>query len=249
MKTSNKILIVAVLVVMAWLVIYDTALKAEYVKGDFKKPHYRMQQLNFSNFNIIEHNAGNIIGMRVEKGSYGVWVDDYIKDKIKVSQHGQTLQVDYIGKENFSDYRGITISCPDVVSITSSAFIGPEKNGMNRYLRKNGNSMVIDYFQHGTIIVTGFDQPTLTLQANEFTEFELQKNTMGLLTAKIGDSKNGKAGLTINPDNKITDADLQVPGKRSLTLDNVAIGKITCKMSDSADIQLTGKAVHLLDKP
>src|SRR5471030_1778532 len=114
MKTSNKIIMIAALVVIAWLVIYDNALKAEYVKGDFKKPHYRMQQLNFSNFNVIEHNAGNIIGMQVKKAPYGVWIDDYAKDKIRVSRHGQTLQIDYIGKENFNDYRGITISCPDV---------------------------------------------------------------------------------------------------------------------------------------
>src|SRR5665213_2713712 len=106
MKTSNKILMAAALVVIAWLVIYDNALKAEYVKGDFKKPHYHMLQLNFSNFNTIEHNAGNIIGLKIEKGPYSVWVDDYVKDKITISQNGQDLTINYTSKENVNDYRG-----------------------------------------------------------------------------------------------------------------------------------------------
>ena len=249
MKTSNKILTLASLVCIAYLVIYDTALKAEFVKGDFKKPHYKMQQLSLGNFNAIEHNAANIIGMQVEKGPFRVWIADRIKDKIKISQHGQTLQVDYISKENFNDYRGIIISCPDVISITASPFINSEQNTGGRYLRKNGNSMIIDYFQHGTISVTGFNQPVMTLQAGEFTEFELEKNTLGQLNATIGDSKKGNAGLTINSDNKITAANLQVPGKSTLTLDNVTIDKVISKMADSADVRLTGKSVHLLDRP
>ena len=249
MKTSNKILIVATLVVIGYLLVYDTALKAEYVKGDFKKPHYRMHQLSLSNFNIIEHNAANIIGMQIEKGPYGVWIDDYIKDKVKVSQHGQTLQVDYISKENFSDYKGIIISCPDVISITANPFINPEKTANERYLRRNGTTMIIDYFPHGTIGIIGFEQPVMTLQANEFTEFELQKNTLTQLNAKIGNTKKGNAGLTITADNKITGADIQVPGRSTLTLDNVYINKVTYKIADSADVHLTGKSVRLLDHP
>jgi len=247
MKTSNKILMAAALVLIAWLVIYDNALKAEYVKGDFKKPHYHMQQLSFSNFNTIEHNAGNIIGLQVEKGPYGVWVDDYIKDKINISQNGQTLVITNTSKENVNDYRGIIISCPDVISITSNPFINPKKATGDRYLRQNGNSMIIEYFQHETILVTGFNQPVMNLQANQFTEFELKKNTLGQLNAKVGDKQRGQAGLTIDADNNISTADLQVPGKSTLTLDNVTINKVTYKVTDSAEVTLTGKAVHLLD--
>jgi hypothetical protein len=80
MKTSNKILMVASFIVLLYLVAYDMALKAEYTNGGYKQPHYRMQQLSFSNFNAIEHNVGNIVRLRVEKGPYGVWIDDDIKE-------------------------------------------------------------------------------------------------------------------------------------------------------------------------
>jgi hypothetical protein len=249
MKTSNKILMAAAFVLIAWLVIYDNALKAEYVKGDFKKPHFHMEQLNFSTFNTIENNAGNIIGLQIEKGPYGIWIRSDIKDKVKISKHGQTLQIEYIGNEdiNFVYSDAISITCPSLISMTTNPFMKPGTVFNGRYVRKRGTSMVIEYYPHGTTTVTGFDEPSMSIQANEFTEIHLENNTIGQLHAQVGDSKKGNAGVTIGADNKITDADLLVPGKSSLILDNVAIGKITYKMADSADVQLTGKSVHLLD--
>jgi len=246
MKTSNKILIAATVVVLAWLIVFDMTLKAEYVKGDYNKPHYHMHQLGFSNFNIIEHNAGNIIGIRVEKGPYGVWMDDYLKDKITVSQHDKTLLIECTSKEDFGG-NGVIITCPDLVAITTNPLIRPGNNPGGRYSRKSGTSLIIDYFPHATSTVTGFDQLSMTIVANEFTVIDMEKNTLGQLNAKVGDSKKGNAGVIITTNNKITFADFQVPGKSTLTLDNVVINKVTYKIADSADVHLTGKAVHLLD--
>jgi len=246
MKTSNKILIVAGLVVMGWVLIYDMAVKAEFVKEDYKKPHYQMKQLVFTNFNTIQHNAGNIIGIEVEKGPYGVWVDEFMDDKIAITQHGQTLQIDYTGTDYHGSGRGIVINCPDLVSITTNAFIKAGKSNNYEYQNNYVNSIIING-QYTPTSVEGFTAPLMNVCANEFTSIILENNTLGQLNAKIGDSK-GRAGLTVRPDNKITSADLQVPGKSALVLDNVAIGKIAYKLADSADVRLTGKAAHLLDQ-
>ncbi len=251
MKTSNKILVVASLIVIAYLTVYDLGLQAEYRKGDYKKQFYHMQQLSFAHFNVIKHNAGNIIGLQIEKGPYGVWVDDNLKDKVTITQHDQMLQIDYTGKENYNNgySPAIIITCPGVAGVFTNAFIKPGGNPDNRYLRKNGNSMIIDYYPHGITTVMRFDQPAMTVQANEFTEIHLTKNTLDVLNAKVGDRPNGKAGLTIDADNQLKYADFEVPGKSTLTLDNLLIGKVTYKLADSAQVNLTGMAVHLLDHP
>jgi hypothetical protein len=251
MKTSNKILIAASLIVLLYLVAYDMALKAEYTKGDYKQPHYRMQQLSFSNFNAIEHNVGNIVRLRVEKGPYRVWVDDEIKGKLIISQHGQTIQIDGItqnGNNNKLYGGSVIISCPDIISVTTNTYKGSGNSSDGRYLRKNGNSMLIDYHPHATTTVTGFTQAVMQLQANKFTEIELENNSIGELNAKVGDKKHGQAGLTLDADNKIATANLEVPGRSTLTIDNLFIEKMTYQMADSAQVNLTGKATHLLDR-
>jgi hypothetical protein len=107
--------------------------------------------------------------------------------------------------------------------------------------------MLIDYYPHATTTVTGFTQANIELQANKYTEIELKNNTIGELNAKVGD-QNGQAGLTLDADNNIAAANLEVPGRSTLTLDNLFIEKMTYHMADSAQVNLTGKATHLLDR-
>jgi hypothetical protein len=42
MKTSNKLLIVSGLLVFSFLVLHDLALQAEFKKGDYLNPLYKM---------------------------------------------------------------------------------------------------------------------------------------------------------------------------------------------------------------
>ena len=250
MKTSNKVMFVAAFITVAYLMIYDLGLKSEYDKGAFRKRFYNMVPLTFNGFNSIQHNAGNIIGLQIEKGPYGVWVDKDLKDKISITQHGQSLQIDYVEKDgHYNNGYGtpVIISCPEVAAVISNPFamsLG-ESNG---YLRKKGKSMLIDYFPHGVTTIAGFDQFAMTVRAARHTEIVLAKNTIGTLTATVGDKTNGEAGLTIDANNNINSANFQIPGKSSLTLDNVLIGHINYRSTDSAQVTLAGKASHLLDR-
>jgi len=250
MKASNKIMFVAAFITVAYLMIYDLGLKAEYDKGVFRKRFYNMVPLTFNGFNSIQHNAGNIVGLQVEKGPYGVWVDKELKDKISITQHGQVLQINYIEKDgHYNNGYGtpVIVSCPDAEAVIVSPF-AMNTNESNGYLRKKGKSMLIDYFPHGVTTITGFNQSAMAIQANRYTEIVLNNNTLAQLTATIGDKTHGEAGLTIETNNNINSAGFDIPGKSSLTLDNVLIGHIAYKSIDSAQVTLAGKASHLLDR-
>jgi len=251
MKTSNKILLAATLIIITYLIIYDFALQAEYRKGDFKSSYYHMQQLKFNNFTTIEHNAGNIIGLKVQKGPYAVWINEYLKDKVTISQHNQTLQIDYTGKKG--DYvngyeTAIIISCPNVASITTNPYIAAGGSLEGRSVHKSGESIIVQRNPHGISTVSGFSESSMNIQASQFTEIDLENNSLDELNAKIGANPTGDAGLTVNANNKIKAANLQVLGKSSLRLDDLVIDKINYNLADNAEVTLTGKASGMLNK-
>jgi hypothetical protein len=108
--------------------------------------------------------------------------------------------------------------------------------------------MLIDYYPHGVATISGFNQAVMTIQANRFTEIVFENNTVDQLKATVGDKTHGEAGLTINSTNHINTAEFSIPGKSSLTLDNVLIGHIAYKSTDSGQVVLAGKASHLFDR-
>jgi hypothetical protein len=238
MKTSNKLLIAVTFIVISYLTVYDLGLKAEYHLGAFKNRFYHMQSLSFNNFNVIEQNAGNKIDLQIEKGPYDVRISNDMKDKITVTQHNQTLSINYINKAGIyvNGYQSsIIITCPYVSSVTSKPFIMPgTKYDPHAYNPTR------------TTTIIGFNQPKMNVEASQFTEIELKNNTLGELGALVGDQPNGKAHLALDSNNHIKMANLQVPGKSNLSLRNLLIDKVNYKLTDSATITLTGKAAHML---
>jgi hypothetical protein len=95
MKTSNIIFTLAIVLFFGMLMSYNFQLKAEYVKGDFRSPFYGYKKLKFKNFDKININAGNAIVVKVSAGKENaVYVQDELKDQIKLSELNKTLSID-----------------------------------------------------------------------------------------------------------------------------------------------------------
>lgn len=232
MKTSNKLLVLATLIIIGYLVAYDFALKAEYLKGDYKSPFYHMQRIPVSSFNAIEHNIGNYTDVRIEQGAeFGVWVNKRLKDEITVSQHGKTLHIDYTGKSNFPHRffeANVLIICPAINSVTS------------RPLARS-----ISPWASATTHITGFKQDELNIRSYKMSEIVLSKDTLNKLNAATGDSR---ATLTINGNNAIKDASFNLLGRSEIRLLDPAIDKSGFKYTDSTTMILSGRALNLLQK-
>ncbi|RZA01531.1 MAG: hypothetical protein EOP47_10365 [Sphingobacteriaceae bacterium] len=236
MKASNKLLVVIIMVVVAYMVVFDAGLKAEYLKGDFKNPFFGMEQLPIKDFNSIDHQAANVIDATIEKGpKFTIWVKKEFKDSVQIVKQGKTLVIRYIGqgyKHMF--YSGIKITCPQLENITTKAFI-PKSWGEDR-----GNSY------HDDIDVIGFDQEKMTVNPGPLTEIELKNNKLVSMEAIVGDNSNDIGGLNVNSNNYIKSASIKVLGKSELKMANPNITKLEHSISDSASLILSGSAVRLL---
>ncbi len=240
MKTSNKLLILVTLVIIAFMVIHDVGLKAEFLKGEFKKRFYQMEQLSFKNFSNIKHNSADKIGIQVEKGDkFQVWIKSSLKDKVAVTQKGNTLVIKMIGQNGTRiwGYQGaIIIMCPQLDSLTT-------------VMDADASNRKVDYKEtsyNNANGIAGFNQPKMVINLNRVTGVELTGNQIDDLQATVGDKAIGKAYLRINSNNLIKQANILVPGKSELDLKNPTIGKLNYTIADSAKVTINGGSIGIL---
>lgn len=237
MKTSNKLLLTAILIIIVSMVAYDLALRAEYRKGTYKSRFYGMEKVGFKGFKNIDNRVANLIDIHIEHGdNFGVWVNNDMKDRIKITQNGAELVIDTAirnstGSNNF--YGKIVITCPSLDKVTTSSV----------FFKKAGERY---YDNEATTALKGFDEQNLTLIINKSTHLNLDKSKIKRLDAIVGDSLSQHAYLFIGSSNQIEDAIISVPGKNVLNIENPKIVKSTFNISDSANISLGGSILKQL---
>lgn len=238
MKTSNKIFLAAALLIFVYLVGFDFTLKAEYEKGTYKSRFYGMQQIKLQNFNIINHNAGNMLGLRIEQGNtYGVWLNDYFKDRITLSQSGQTLTISYTGKDVRQWYKtGIIVTCPVISKVTAAPFIMPKN-----FEEEDEFSM------QGRVEIAGFKQTLpLSVRSDRSIDLKMVKNDLAEFNATLGNTNADKAQLSVEHSNHIQAANINLKGKAKLNLINPVIVKPNYQFEDSTVVTLSGNALKLV---
>jgi hypothetical protein len=239
MKTSNKIFLAAVLLLIAYLVGYDFTLKTEYEKGAYKSRFYGMTEVKLSNFNVINHNAGNMVGLHIEQGkAYGVWVEEYFKDRITISQSGQTLTIKYTGKDvrQWSDRAGIIITCPVISQVTATPFAMPKD-----FEEED------EFSTRGIVELEGFKQTLpLSIRSDKSISITMSKNSLSELNASVGNSPKDKPRLTIGDDNHIAAANINMQGAAQLSLYGPAIEKPNYHLGDSTMITLSGSSLKMV---
>jgi len=229
MKTSNKLLLAASLLIFGNLAFYDFELKAEYVKGDYKSRFYGMESTTLNSFNRIENQAGNVISLRIEEGpKFAVWMNNLVRDKVAVKVKNNILYVDYKNRTRFNNYvPGIIITCPAVNSVTTSSITESDRS-----------------WGSAATTVTGFTQDVMNISASSAVQIELNKNALGTLNAG---TTNSKATLIIHGDNQINTASFNIIGKSELKLFSI-IPNSNYNYTDSAAISLNGKVMRQIQK-
>lgn len=224
-------------VIVAYLVVFAAGLKAEYLKGDFKTRFYQMEQLSFKNFSNIKHNAGDMFGVKIEKGDkFQVWVKSFIKEEINIKQIGQTLVINIPKNTKPRSYNsGIVIICPQIDSLTITSDAEANNKPIDQYSSYNVYNLI-----------QNFNQPKMFIKLNKLTALELEANSIDELQAIAGDDIIGKAYLDINHTNIFKVANINVPGKSELKLENPTVGKLIYTLADSAKITTFGKSLPLI---
>jgi hypothetical protein len=237
MKTSNKILLLATLIILSYLTFFDFKLKAEYLKGEYKTRFYSMKEQKVGEFRSIENNASNL-DVRIEKGDqFEIWYDDDLKDNLELTNKNNQLVINYNKKDNEDDFiksGNLIIICPKIEAVA-----------INKVLKMK-DSLSKEYIPNGVTTIYNFNQDKLELIVNSVTELILDKNKFNLLSAKVGDSKSTNGTLTILNNNEINNLYVELNGTSILNLNDPMINKAELKISDSVDVKLSGRALKFL---
>ncbi|RYE29243.1 MAG: hypothetical protein EOP42_14845 [Sphingobacteriaceae bacterium] len=240
MKTSNKLMLIAIIIILISMVAYDFALRAEYRKGEFRKPFYGMEKdTTLSGFTTIENRTANYVSVNIEQGKTAeIYTRHDWKKDFKVYKNGSILVIDVNEKaaKNLNPYHqnSITIICPSIEKLITKPYLQS----------KSSENFVIE----GTTMIQGFNLQNLLLNIGNQSFVVLNRNKIDQLQAIIGDNSSRKSNLTINSDNQINTAKIDVLGKNLLNVENPTINTTNFTISDSATVSASGRFLKQFKK-
>ncbi|ASU34074.1 hypothetical protein [Mucilaginibacter xinganensis] len=236
MKTSNKLTIAAILLVLVSLVYYDLMLKASYMSGTYKDQFRDFVALNFKDFKSINLGSCTASNIIVEQGPFSVRIEPTADQFVKVSQRDQTLHIETAFPGNYQNSRAeyvLIISCPSLASIAVDS----------RYM--SGDQLVIDTiasadFKWRPSIIRGFTLDSLLITEKHAGSVILQNNKIKGLKAVIGLEEGSGSNMVILKNNEFQDADLHILNKSQLFLHEASIPNLKYQLADSAKLIITG---------
>ncbi len=251
MKKSNILIVAAAIFILLSMLVYNTALKAEFLSGAHKDPYHNFKTLNLKDFDAVAVNAGSEVGVKIQAGketNVRVRKDDeeYIKFKVV----NRVLMIDVAYKAERRNYDGrerVIVTLPALTAVTTDSKYTVDGKAYT-WGRENGNKEAFKGWSNGYTIIKGFTQDSLTINQDNASKVILQGNKLGLLRAITGKAPGSTTELSIQNSNNIAQANLDIRSKSSLELDNVAIPKITYQFSDSAKTSISGASLAILKK-
>jgi hypothetical protein len=242
MKTSNKLISGAFILIIISLLMYDLMLKRSYALGNYKYLLANYTTLNFKDFSVIEINAATAANMVVEQGPFNVKMESTASDFIKVSQTADTLRIDAAFSGSFHTNPApyiLAITCPNLSLIKTDA----------RY--NAGDQLVVDTlasedFSWRPSVIRGFTLDSLSIVEDHATTIVLSGNKIGVVKASIGISKGSRSNMAITKNNEIDKADFNILNRSQLKLNNGAIPHLKYQLADSAKLILSGAAQKII---
>jgi len=240
MKTSNKFVLAALVVLFVGLAFFNNALQAEYRTGAFRDPLRNFVTLPLRDFNSLHLQAANLASVQIQRGPYSVRVFKPLADVLQVKQQGEslTLGVNFPDESRpyllSSEKPAIIITCPDLVALHTDATYAV--NGK----AKTDQAQPWDGFR---TIMQGFQQDSLSIQADNGSSVELRDNTLQHLRVVAGHAK-GEPIVRLHLGNHIQQARFVMGGKSKLIFDELSIPQLAYQFADSATTTLPGRSLR-----
>ncbi|WP_121809945.1 hypothetical protein [Mucilaginibacter kameinonensis] len=237
MKTSNKFLLTAVLLLIISIGIYDLQLKAEYLKGEYKNPYNGFSNLNFRNFKVVKLGSSTAINIMLVKGPFKVLAEPQaVVEFMKIEQRHDSLFISAAFKDNFHN-----VQAPNVLYISLpqlDAFYADAKY-------KAGNTQITDTtaaqdFNWRATTISGFSGDKLNIYQDHASTILLKNNKFNTLNAIIGTSDQSASNLSIETGNQFGKTNLDIRNKSRLWIKDDSLSNINYKLADSAKLILNG---------
>jgi len=244
MKTSNKLILAAMVFTLVLLTWYDLRLKAEYLSGAYKVPYGDYVTLNYKGFDIVDLNASTAAIVEFVQGPFSVRVDHNSMDFVVFKQQGNRLMIDAAFERNYRWNPNpfvIVISCPILKKLTTGATYRAD----NRVIT---DTIVREEWNMRQVLIYGFRQDSLNIEQDYGSTVVLAADTMRSLRAVIGKSNGSGSKIILQPGNEFWDAALDIGHRSTFILQNAHIQNLTYHLADSAVLTVTGNAQHILNQ-
>lgn len=242
MKTSNKLIITALILIVVCLFGYDCLLKQEYLSGNYKNPYRDFAKLNFRDFDSVDVKSSTAINVKFIQGPFKVLADSIMLNHLIINQKGRKLTIkgNFKQNQNYSSNPYILlISCPKLKAINASAvFTSNNKQVIDTVTREDWNMR--------RNLVEGFDQDSLTINQSYGSCVILAKNRIKVLTAIVGKMPLSGSEIKILNNNELQQATIDVLNRSQLLFDGKSIQNLHYHLADSAKMTLTGAAQNTL---
>ena len=244
MKTSNKLILAALLLLVISLLSYDYLLKSEFLTGSYKNPYKNFITLKFKNFDTINVNSVSAANVKFEQGPFRVRMSPDASEFTRVSQQHRTLNIDAVFEysyQNTPDPYILIISCPKIAELKASARYGT--NG-KIYI----DTVVRDLWNMRKVLIDGFKQDSMTISQDYGSRVFLSNSSIGALKAVTGLSPESGPQLNLLNNNHFDKITLDIRNKSSVIINTVPKNKFNYRLDDSARIILNGAAQNIFKK-
>ncbi|MEJ7780075.1 MAG: hypothetical protein WKF68_10835 [Daejeonella sp.] len=246
MKTSYKLLMLAIIIIFGTTAAYDFAVQKQYLKHDYTNPWRDYNTMQFKDFDTIEVVASNRINTEIIRSdTFDVKLHMWVRDA-KITQKGKRLIVNFDTQKDPYQHgytkRALIIKCPVLKEVeTDAKFLLNGKPVLSRAAQQ-------DRLKGGQVLIKGFNQNEFSLVMNNASTVFLKDNNFKFLKANIGSQDSSRSSIELDNSNKILSADMDLQNRSVMTLDNIHIKNFKYKLSDSAQVNLSGISLRLLSK-
>ena len=239
MKTSSKLILSAILIMLIAAALYDLQLKKVFDSGEYKQKYKGYISLNFKDFNTIHLNSSTAINILIRQGPFSVKVEPNSNEFVKLTQTGKTLNINAAFSGSFQSYYNqsyvLLITCPSLIRIHADA----------KYIA--GSQQLIDTLASGDFtwrptLISGFTLDSLTIIEDHASCIVLSNNQIKNINAIVGLSNGSRSNLLLDKDNQIHQANIQLLNKSQLWLHDIVIPQLKYLAADSSKLILTGAA-------
>jgi len=228
MKTSNKLLIGVSILAVASIVLFDTALRAEYLKGDYKLPHYNQTLLPLKDFNTIENYTSDQTFLEVSQGNkFEVWVSNGSEKDLTIKVRNYILSINYTKvNSNVQHNYFIHVTLPKLACLSTHVTKGA------KIIYMTGNTVVGILRQDSLRIIS--DAPTSI-------------NVTPVFLKKINIAMN-QGEINLGGTSNIDTANFNLHNDSKLNIGDVRIGKLSYQFDSMSKISLSGASLHQLSR-
>jgi hypothetical protein len=243
MKTSNKLILTALLLTLVSLSYYNYLLKKAFVSGKYKDPYASFVTLKFKDFDTVDVVSSTAANVKFVQGPFKVMIDTGALDYTRIKQTGHHLRIDAAFEFDYlynPNAYLLVISCPSLAKISANATYMANKKPVT-------DTIVRDDWNMHQVLIDGFKQDSLSISQDYGSTVELANNKIQSIHASVGKSNRSGSKIIILKGNQFGNAIFDIRTNSRLLLNDAVIHHLTYHLADSAKLIITGAAQKIIN--